>query len=125
MKTRLFKRINLFFFNIGLKIRNFNFLYYKENISKNLINLIYILKRKKSKIYKNFIKNIKKIFITKKNIRYKSYFIVKKENLIYKLKIKRFNTYPKIFIKIIDDYRYLYNRITTVKERSLNSNTFL
>jgi len=83
------------------------------------------LNEKRGKLYKKFIKNINKIFTYKKNIRYKKFFIVNKENLIYKLKIKRFNTYPKIFIKIIDEYKYLYNRITTVKDKSSNSNTFL
>jgi hypothetical protein len=113
------------FFKSGLKINKTDFLYYKENITKNFIKLMKFLKNKKKSIYIKFFEKIKKIFTYKKNIKYKKIFFLKKENLIYKLKIRRFNTYPKTFIKIIDKYRYLYHRITIVRDKALDNNTFL
>lgn len=122
IKVGLYKKIKFLFMKSGLIINKVDFLYNKKNITQTLIKLIKLLKKRKKERYFNFLKNIKKYFY--KNKKYRKIFLLKKENLIYKLKIRRFNTYPKIFIKMIEKYRYLSHRITVVRNKALNNNVF-
>jgi hypothetical protein len=125
IKTGIQKKMKFLFNKSGLRLNKVNFLYYKKNITKTLIKLMKMLKSKKKNIYKYFLKTIKKYLLSEKKIKYKKIFSMKKENLIYKLKIRRFNTYPKTFIRMIEKYRYLSHRITVVRNKALNNNTFL
>jgi ADP-heptose:LPS heptosyltransferase len=97
----------------------------KNKISKSFLKLIKILKNKKFEIYKNFLSNIKKFFIYRDKIKYKKFFLIKKENFVHKLKVKRFRNYPKAFVKVKDEYRYLYDRATALTEQPSTNNLFL
>jgi hypothetical protein len=124
IKSKVYKKLKFLYYKNFYNIKNFNFLYYKNKISKNLIKYINAIKNKKLYIYKKFIKNINKYIKNNNNIKYKKFFIIRKENNLNKLKIRRFNIYPKIFVKMKDEFRYLYDKATVVTNQSYNYNFF-
>jgi hypothetical protein len=124
IKSKVYKKLKFLYYKNFYNIKNFNFLYYKNKISKNLIKYIHAIKNKKLSIYKKFIKNINKYIKNNNNIKYKKFFIIRKENNLNKLKIRRFNIYPKIFVKMKDEFRYLYDKATVVTNQSYNYNFF-
>jgi hypothetical protein len=124
VKLKLNKKIINIYNNI-YKIKKFSFLFYKKKISKFLIKIIKIIKEKNIKMFEYYLNKFKLLFKEKKFHKYKNYFSLKKGNFINKLKIRRIKTYPKIFSRIIDEHRYIFNQVTIVLDVPSNYNLFI